>query len=154
MKRWNRVSQKVAVLMLGLSLMGGAAIVAPTNSYAIPSAGNYVFTSGLTGSFTSNGTSLTVWNIVGPSSTHYLTGSTILNNSNTFTQVVGTKALGISWLLNGFGEGGLNPLGGTLKSVTYQLSVPEASTITLILLSLIGLLFCSWRRRQAGMQIG
>ena len=150
MHRLKRVSQKMAVAMMVLSLMGGVAAVAPTNSYAIPSSGNYVFTSGLTGTFTSNGTSLTAWDIFGPSSTHYLTGGTIFNNSNVFTQVVGTKALGISWLLNGFGEGGLNPLGGTLKSVTYRLSVPEASTIMLFSISLLGVILFSWRRRQVG----
>lgn len=150
MSRWKQISRKVTVAMAVLGLVGGVAAITPTSSYAIPSAGSYVFTSGLTGTFTSNGTSLTAWDIFGPSSTHYLTGSTLLNTSNVFTQVVGTKALGISWLLNGFGEGSLNPLGGTLKSVTYQLSVPEASTIILFSLSLVGLMLFSWRRRQVG----
>ncbi len=154
MNQWKRVSRKLAVVLMTLSLVGVAAAVNPTSSYAIPSAGTYVFTSGLTGTFTSNGTSLTAWDILGPSGTDYLTGGTILNDSNTFTQIVGTHGLGISWLLNGFGEGSLNPLGGTLTHVTYQRSVAEASTIILFLLSFVGLTVFSCWRRQGGVQVG
>lgn len=153
MNQWKRLSRKLALAVMTLSLVGGAVVVTPSSSHAIPSAGNYVFTSGLTGTFTSNGISLTAWDIWGPSSTHYLTGTTTLNNSNVFTQIVGTKGLGISWALNVFGEGGLNPLGGVLKNVTYQRGVPETSTIILFSLSLVGLILFSWRRRQAGAQV-
>ena len=155
--RWKSVSRQMALTLLGLSLMGGIAAVAPTNSYAIPVAGNYAFTSGLTGTFTSDGSKLTVWDIVGPLGGNFVTGSTVLNNSLAFTQGV-FPSLAIVWNLNP------NVLTGAFTEVkvgafpakgTFGFrAVPEASTIVLGALGFVGVMAFSWRRRQASYQIG
>lgn len=157
MHRWKQVSQKAAMALIALSLMGGVAAVAPTNSYAIPVAGSYAFTSGLTGTFTSDGSKLTAWDIVGPLGGNFVTGSTVLNNSLAFTQGV-IPSLAIVWNLNkNVFNGGFTevksliqlPKGGTF---TFG-AVPEASTVVLGALGLIGVMAFSWRRRQAGCQV-
>lgn len=157
MHRWKRVSQKMVVVLLGLSLMVGVAAVTPTKSYAIPLAGNYAFTSGLTGTFTSDGSKLTGWDIVGPLGGHFVTGSTLFNNSLVFTQGA-IPSLAIAWNLNqniltgGFTE---VKVGALPKVGTFAFgAVPEASTMVLGALGLVGLFAFSWRRRQAGCQVG
>ena len=95
MHRLKRVSQKAAVALVGLSLLGGVAVVAPTQSYAIPVAGEYAFTSGLSGTFTSDGSKLTAWNILGPLGSTFVTGGTVANNFAGFVQGVIPSLFGI-----------------------------------------------------------
>lgn len=105
-------SLKAMVFGLGLCLAVSA--ITPTTSHAIPSAGDYIFTSGLTGTFTSDGTQLTKWSITDPGNFLWETQSTPgidLNDTTSFR--IGTldanNNLSILWPSNAFSwvEGGV-----------------------------------------------
>ena len=57
----------VLAVLLGFALVCGVTTITPATSHAIPVAGDYTFTSGFTGTFTSNGNALTVWSFSVPS---------------------------------------------------------------------------------------
>lgn len=155
MCRWTPVSQRIAAIVTVLSLMsGGVAAVAPTTSYAIPLAGNYTFTSGLTGTFTSDGANLTAWDIIGPLGGHFTTGVTALNDPDLFITLLERPSLSLIWADQKFFE---DTVTGSLRTNTFTFSsiaVPEASTIVLGVLGLVGVMACPWHRRQAGHQRG
>lgn len=154
MCRWTRVSQRIAVAVTVLSLLGGVAVVAPTASYALPLPGDYVFTSGLTGTFTSDGAKLTAWDIAGPLGGHFTTGKTALNDSDLFITLLERPSLSLIWADAKFFE---DTVTGALSTNTFTFSstaVPEASTIILGVLGLVGVMACPWHRRQCSHQSG
>lgn len=155
MCRWTPVSQRIAVVVTVLSLMGEVAtLLAPTTSDATPLAGNYVFTSGLTGTFTSDGAKLTAWNIVGPLGGHFTTDTTALNDSDLFITLLERPSLSLIWADQKFFE---DTVTGALRTNTFTFSrtaVPEGSTMVLSVLGLIGVMACSWHRHQASHQSG
>lgn len=151
--------------LLALCVFGVLLIFSPLGTHAIPVAGNYQFTNGLTGTFISDGTKLTAWNIHVPYPgltgdgvpyvTHFC--NTCLqpvhtNDSDLFftfdlTQVAGPN-LAIGWtvgpqggseyLFSGEGE---RLAGG---AVSFRLhnptSVPEPSSGLLLLAAALALL--------------
>ena len=145
-----------------LGLLVYIQLYAPIDARAIPTQGDYTLSGGLTGTLTSNGSSLTAWNITDPSGSTWCTGcqqDVTRNDSFQFqTLITGTSDfLVIAWtqgdpFLFQSGSGGLGRFTVTLTN-TGQ--VPELQTGSLLALGLLGLLGYGWRqRRQAGLQIG
>ena len=151
-----------------------ALLILPPPSHAIPVAGNYEFTSGLTGTFTSNGTQLTSWSFTDPlDSLWHITWNptvrTISNNPSLFEQgdffggrfgvlIFNVK---IDWNSNHFDARRLDttitpPIDGSLNGI-YSFTpagspVPEPSTFGLLVAGLVALL--AYKRHHAGLQIG
>jgi len=153
---WNGLK----ALLLSLGVLTTIIGLTPTVSYAIPSAGNYSFTSGLTGNFTSDGTQLTVYHIEALYNTWDSTHSweiVVQNDSTSFTALTDDKApclyCGVTlywptdhaWVR----VGGLSWL--DVGQFTY--TVPETTSMSLIVLGLGLLVLVDYRgrqRRQAG----
>lgn len=153
-------SIKVLFLSLGISI--AAASLSPTPSHAIPSAGIYNFTSGLTGTFTSNGTTLTDWAFKDPNSSIWLpgiwtpgVGTVFSNNATTFAQTdpffffdVSITWTSSSWVaVAPTVEGIKSVITGTL-SYSLQQSVPEPSGLALLSLGLGTLALVRYIKRQ------
>ena len=103
MIRGTLLSTRLKTVILSLGVVIACTSLSPRVSHAIPIAGDYVFTSGLTGSFTSNGTRLTVWAITDSSNFLWTNvGSTasifpvMINTSDFFNQVDPTSGRGIA----------------------------------------------------------
>ena len=167
---WPSVNAMVFGLGLGLAVT----VIAPSSSHAIPTAGDYIFTSGPTGTFTSSGTDLTAWSITD------LFGKTWSNLNNSLTlQANGPDVFeqtGDPSTLNGVPEllrivwtdlttqhaGKMAsgccvvtaPIPFTYTRVT---SVPEHASLILVglglsLLALVG--YLNRQRRWVGLQVG
>lgn len=127
---------------------------------AIPVAGNYLFTSGLSGSFTSNGSSLTAWSIDDlffNNWSHTIPLQLVpTNEARNFFTHFSTESLAIDWVHNEYVSA--SSLGLELNAFTITSAstpVPEPNSALLLGLGLLLLLGYGWRqRRQAGMQIG
>ena len=157
------LSMRVIVLGLGISL--AIAATTSTPSYAIPVAGEYLFTSGLTGTFTSTGTGLINWNITDDLGNVWTTSTPSVrltsNDATLFvvqTTLAPSSALVIRWdpsLFSTRAVRGLPPI----RPFTFVKAtpVPEPSGFVLVslglgLLALVG--YMNRQRREAGLQIG
>lgn len=164
----------VKAVVLGLVLGLAITAMTPSSSHAIPTAGDYIFTSGPTGTFTSSGTDLTAWSITdlsGKTWSNLDNSLTLLANGPNFFEQTGAQSalnglperLFISWtdlttqISFKIAEGCCRttvPLSFTYTSVA---PVPEPASLVLMSLGL-GLLllvdFVRRRRRQGGLQVG
>lgn len=91
-RRW------IAMIFCGGLLTVG--LVAPNGSAAVPIAGEYVFTSGLTGTFTSDGNRLTAWFIDDPNT------DVVWNSANTLQEVTSNIDLHFITRFNSGGDAG------------------------------------------------
>ncbi len=124
-------------------------------SYAIPIAGDYVFTNGLTGTFTSDGSQLTAWNITvpSPSSITFCNACgqlTSFNDSFIFDtidkSITSNEELSISWP-----DKTWSLLQETLSSGTFDYKaagVPEPSLVTLLASALLTLSLYRWQQHR------
>jgi hypothetical protein len=101
----------VAMMVCGGLLMAGLAV--PNGSHAIPVAGEYVFISGLTGTFTSDGNRLTAWSIDDPNT------DVVWNSANTLQEVTSNVDLQFVTRFNSGGDTGTT---STLEIVWDDLS--------------------------------
>ena len=139
--------------------------VNPPPSQAIPTAGDYEFisASGLSGTFTSDGSILTQWDITEPSGYQWqdtlLTQEVIVNDQGAFVTADPLnlfQILSLSWDPNpqSTGVSYFAPGSDTEGTATFK-SVPEPSTALLVLAGLGFLAGYSWRQqRQAEVQVG
>ena len=145
----------LTIICLGLS--------SPT--YAIPVAGNYIFTNGLDGTFTSDGTKLTAWNItLQPlSSTVFCDacGQQTSSNDLSFFQAIDksitpTEELSLSWMDKTWGLLQETQTTGTFDyKVVGTAGVPEPSVVLLLSGGFLALALYGWRQqRQIGLQNG
>ncbi len=143
----------LTILCLGLS--------SPT--YAIPVAGNYVFTNGLDGTFTSDGSKLTVWNITTQlSSTIFCNACgqlTPLNDSSSFqtidTSITPNEEFSLLWANSTWGfTQEIQTTGDFAYKLVGTAGVPEPSVVLLLSGGLLALaLYGRRQRHQAGLQI-
>ncbi len=126
-------------------------------SYAIPIAGNYTFTNGLTGTFTSDGSQLTAWDITVPSlsSTVFCDacGQQIPTNDISFFHTINksitpNEELSISWSNNSW-----SLLQETLETGTFDYKgkaagVPEPSFVMLFASGLLAVFLYGWQQRR------
>ncbi len=160
---------------MALALCLSAYILNPTPASAIPSAGDYVFTSGLTGTFTSSGTQLTSWNFTDPiNDIPWLSAFSPLSNNETsfFNEIFATLIGGglpgtflnssilINWVTNEFRatlqtDRFSPPIDAATEGpFSFRLDsgagnpVPEPSTVGLLTIGLLGLLAYEWRRTR------
>ena len=160
--RTSRLWRSLKGIAIGLGIGLVLTTTTPTPSHAIPLAGDYAFTAGFTGTFTSNGSKLTEWNFTDSLGTSWTfdfdDGSMVLtNNAVKFDVLRGNREVVITWD-NGSAIEITSPVGRTTTAVTWAATganVPEAPTGSLVTLGLLALLGYGWRqRRQAGLQIG
>ena len=154
------------------ALFAVAHSVAPNRAEAIPLAGAYQWNSGqdITGTFTSNGSALTAWDMSLFGAT-FKTGATVTNTATVFVQV-NTDTLSITWQGNDptldiagitfihptrLGIPGVTNFSAGYSLVVPPTTVPEPTSLMLLALGL-GLLACMGygrrQRRQTGLQIG
>ena len=88
----------IAMMFCGGLLTAG--LVAPNGSAAVPIAGEYVFTSGLTGTFTSDGNQLTAWSIDDPNT------DVVWSSANTLQEVTSNIDLQFVTRFDSGGEAG------------------------------------------------
>lgn len=168
-----RFSRGFSIRCLTVMLAALMALLTPLQSYAIPIAGSYAFTSGLTGAFTSNGTSLTSWAITDTFGNSFTFGTpsqvVLQNNPGLFAiqipPVVNVEPnsfiLEIPWdpaqeaqapfrnthiLL---GVGSLAVVNGT-ATWNPVVATPEPSTSILMIVGLLLMLGYGWWQRQRG----
>lgn len=152
-----------------LALLIGLFAVSPTQSSAIPVPGAYAFSSGLIGTFTSDGNKMTEWNFHVPLFpqviwTNSLTSIPTHNNALQFIQM--QNVLGIDEEISAvwndphtleftFVHNHTNAIVGELASVQLiGTPVPEPSTIFLTasgLLLLFG--YVRWQQREAAIKL-
>jgi hypothetical protein len=158
MERLRRRAALVTGLCLTMVCLG---VSSP--SYAIPIAGNYVFTNGLGGTFTSNGTQLTAWNIttlLSPTIFCAACGQqTSFNDSSSFVtidkSITPNEELSISWANNSWGLLQETQSTGTFAYKAKIAGVPEPSVVLLLSGGLLALaLYGRQQRRQTGLQVG
>jgi hypothetical protein len=164
----------VKAVVLGLVLGLAVTAISPSSSHAIPTAGDYIFTSGPTGTFTSTGTDLTAWSITdlfGKTWSNLDNSLTLQSNGPDFFQQTGDPStlngvpelLRIVWTdlttqhAGKVGSGccvATSPIPFTYTPVT---AVPEPASLILVGLgfSLLALVrYLNRQRRQGGLQIG
>lgn len=160
---------RLKAVVLGLSIFMAGPLMTPAPSHAIPNAGDYTFTSGLTGSFTSDGTALTAWNFFDPTNGPGLIWSSSdlnqvahINNAVGFlaSQPNGTFApptISLGWSGGEFTAFSplFSPPTGLIPSQGFQYqSVPEGSSLWMLVPGLLAVLGYNWmRRRQTGVQV-
>ena len=157
--------------LLAVGAVSALLTLSPPTAHAIPVAGDYVFTSGLTGTFTSTGTSLSAWNFgeVGSVLVYNNTnGSQIvnLNNALQFRAAINPsiQEIEINWNpLSAPGQAGIVDYqnGGQVRPYIYTYTpvtaVPEPPTVVLqgLALAVLALMGSIRRQRhQAGLQVG
>lgn len=157
----------VLAVLLGFALVCGVTTITPATSHAIPVAGDYTFTSGFTGTFTSNGNALTVWSFSVPSTIVLWTDSDpsvrpATNGNTIFFAATQAGDVRIDWSNTSF-TARLNLTAGGIGSFdgpfSYQPAingtVTESSSAALTGVGLLLLLGYGWRqRRHAGLQVG
>ncbi len=143
---------------LGLVLVG-ALMLAASPAEAIPVAGDYLFTSGLTGTFTSTGSSLSAWEIqFGPAAWSNLSSIIVFqNNADIFENdsFLTFDSLHLDWRVNRY----IIPTRGLAEgsfSFSPVSSVPEPGTGLLVVTGILGFVgYHQWRlRKQNGLQAG
>lgn len=158
MERFRRRAALFTGLCLTIVCLG---VSSPT--YAIPVAGNYVFTNGLGGTFTSDGTQLTAWNITTLlSSTVFCNACgqvTSFNDPSSFqtidNSITPNEELSLSWANNGWGLLQETQSTGTFAYKAKTAGVPEPSVVLLLSGGLLALaLYGRQQRRQTGLQVG
>ena len=150
--------------LLAVGAVSALLTLSPPTAHAIPVSGDYVFTTGITGSFTSNGTKLTAWDFVLDGSAvtwrHDNTTQVVLANDGTawFAQdTQATKEASIIWGLSAAGiDDLLDRVTFNTISISYKAaSVPEPSAGLLLLVGLVMLVGYRWQQqRQTGLQVG
>lgn len=161
----KRFSSVWAVL-LGFALVFGAITITPATSHAIPVAGDYTFTNGFTGTFTSDGNALTVWSFSVPSTIVLWTNSEpgvspTTNDSTTFFAATQAGDVRIDWSSSSFtgrlnlSAGGIGDFAGPFS---YQPAtngtVHEASSAVFTGVGLLLVLGYGWQqRRETGLQV-
>lgn len=165
---------------LGLVLLIGS-LMFTTPAGAIPTAGNYQFTSGLTGTFTSTGFSLSEWSFTDVTGLHWanhMGSAPVLSNDkflfrqhqfefppgadqtlNPFNRILTIDwATPILYNMRAIREGFIPNLGPPLTltwAIQPTATVPEPSSASMAGLGLLLLLgYGWWQRRQAGLQVG
>ena len=156
------------ISLMAVSALNALLTIAPPTAHAIPTAGDYVFTSGLTGTFTSTGSSLSAWQITDPSGNPYnsLTDTVVDNSPVLFAVKTGPDFpfLQLEWDISGLGNHAFQYVldsgfaSGSLP-MTFQAvsssSVPEPSAVVLLgigLLALVG--YVRRQRHHAELQVG
>ena len=143
MERLRRRASLFAGLCLTMVCLG---VSSP--SYAIPIAGNYIFTNGLTGTFTSDGNHLTAWNITIPSlsSTVFCKAcgqDTPTNSSSIFVTinkaVTPNEELSLFWSNNSWNFQSETLETGTFAYKAKPTGVPEPSVVLLLASGLLAL---------------
>jgi hypothetical protein len=153
MGRSGRQICVVASGLLTLCLSAGVGLLAPSASHAIPSAGNYVFTTGFSGTFTSNGDHLTAWHI-NDSIAHIVWDSSSivgLNDTSYFSLVDPSSSSSLTFLwANGFATETTGGLVRDFIPLSYQpsASVPETVIYWLLVAGLLSLLVYGWLQRR------
>lgn len=172
-----------STVLSSLALMTALTTFTPTLSHAIPVAGDYIFTSGLVGGFTSDGTQVTKY-LVFMEGTGYAYGSPgpdnpsipfIVKNDQTsfdlFDETRREASISLLWdtLLathNRWGEGPQGPdpsidplmvISSLTRAFNYRLvnTVPEPSVVILLGVGLLVLIgYSRQQRRQAELQAG
>lgn len=157
--------QAMKATVLGLGVVLAVVVTNPSSSHAIsfpiPTAGTYVFTSGLTGSFTSDGAKLTDWNItdlLGQVWTPLTPVIASTNNPFVFGQVRAiNESFSLDWNMNiTTATHGLQVTAGNFGFAASS-AVPEASSGALAGLGLGLLMLIDYvrrERRQTGLQVG
>lgn len=154
----KRLSSGWAVL---LALVFVATVITPAMSHAISLAGDYIFTSVFTGTFTSDGSALTVWSFSVPSTVVHWTDSQFFiinaNDSTTFSAATQAGDVRIDWTSNSFTArlnltaGGIGNFAGpfSFQQATNG-TVPEPSGFGLmgLGLGLLALVDYVWRQRR------
>ena len=148
--------------LLAVGAVSALLTLAPPAAHAIPVAGDYEFTSGLTGTFTSDGNSLTAWSFRDPLTSVLWRNndpSIQVNDNNEYGLLLGTSFFGALQLSWGFGIVHVAPPN---VFATYDITfkkpsenVPEPSAGLLLLAGLVMLVGYGWRQqRHAGLQVG
>ena len=159
--RWS-----ILWIVLGVALL----ILIPTRSHAVPASGDYVFTSGLTGTFTSTGSVLSLWNMgdtVGGGWNNLIDDQTVVTNSrDTFTVTAPfyftTTYLLLQWAadpaattvqfsmipnLQGF-------ISGTAGFTRVSTPVPEGASSGVVVIGLLVLLGYAFKQqRRVGVRV-
>lgn len=151
-----------ASLFTGLCLMI-VCLGISSPSHAIPIAGSYVFTNGLTGTFTSNGSQLTAWNITLSSLTSTVfcqgCGLQVQTNSPSLFATMNKSVTPNEELSLGWGNNSWSLQLETLESGTFAYKattagVPEPSVVLLLASGLLALSLYGWRQqRQPKLQL-
>lgn len=140
--------------------LGAFLALTPTPAHAIPVQGDYLFTSGLTGTFSSDGSKVTIWDFIDPFNVHWTAADgpsqVFLNNASFLSLSNKTNFVVLDW--SSFIARVVGPNGNSATIFTIdsaQTPIPEPSS-GLLLLAGLGLLaaYGLRQRRQAGLQIG
>lgn len=153
---------RVWSLVMGFTICSALTVLSPVPAQAIPSAGDYTFTSGFTGTFTSNGTSVTEYNFIDAVGMLWLRRiPVILEMQNNVTYFALLNDFNGATLIWNWADGVFADCQGTAcrigtMSYTGDLrTVPEHSSAVFIGLGLLLLHGYGWRQRRAtGLQIG
>lgn len=145
--------RRVAKSLTVVSVLSALLTLLPINANAIPVAGDYQFNSGLSGTFTSNGSSLSAWDM------HFGTAQFLSTSDHVFSNNVSTfdtesfisfAGLDIDWTTNKFifVKPGNPNVNGTVSFSTVS-SVPEPTSGLLVLTGIFGLVgYHNWRLRK------
>ncbi len=159
--------------LIAIGAFGSLLTLSPPAAHAIPAAGDYVFTSLFSGSFTSTGSSLSAWQFTTPSGHSFSSITDLVHLNDDYTLEVydstfiipGVPFAQITWDSTGFGDSFVqyyvnsSPFIESSYGLTFipapSSSVPEPSAGLLLLAGLVMLMGYGWRQqRQAEMQVG
>lgn len=150
MERLRRRASLFTGLCLTILCLGNS-----SPSEAIPLAGNYTFTNGLTGTFTSDGNQLTAWNISIPSlSTTIFCKAcgqdTPTNSSFIFVtanrSVTPNEELSLFWSSNSWNLQLETLESGTFTYRANTTGVPEPSLVMLLVTGLLAISLYAWQQ--------